>query len=171
MSIFVNSYQHAKNQFFHLFILQILSVLESHHKNGHNHFLTMHNFFNRLLICMNLYQHAKTSYFNLFILEISQFQSPVTRLPEPILDHGQPKNFRSTFNFCQFVSTSKNEAISSICSRKIVDLKILQSDWLRAFWPIYQEQGFSHRIYAETKQIIQFRYKTNSVEINDLIFL
>ena len=59
ISIFVNSYQHAKNQFFHLFILQILSVLESHHKNGHTHFLTMHNFFNRLLICMNLYQMQK----------------------------------------------------------------------------------------------------------------
>ena len=38
---------------------------------------------------------------------------------------------------------AKNEAVSSICSGEIVDLKILQSDWLRAFWPISHEQDFS----------------------------
>ena len=38
---------------------------------------------------------------------------------------------------------AKNEAVSLISSGKIIDLKILQSDWLRAFWPISQEQGFS----------------------------
>ena len=49
----------------------------------------------------------------------------------------------------------KNEAISSICSREIVDLKILKSNWLRAFWPISQEQDFSqYRICAGTQQII-----------------
>ena len=30
-----------------------------------------------------------------------------------------------------------------ICSGEIIDLKILQSDCLRAFWPISQEQDFS----------------------------
>ena len=38
--------------------------------------------------------------------------------------------------------TSK-ETVSSICSGKIVHLEILQSDWLRGFWPISQEQDFS----------------------------
>ena len=33
----------------------------------------------------------------------------------------------------------KNQAFLSFCSRDIADLKILQSDWLRAFWPISQE--------------------------------
>ena len=37
---------------------------------------------------------------------------------------------------------AKNEAVSSIGSAQIIDLKILQSDWLRAFWPIPQEQDF-----------------------------
>ena len=37
------------------------------------------------------------------------------------------------------------KAVSSICSGEIVDLKILQSDWLRAFWPISQEQNFSQK--------------------------
>ena len=48
-----------------------------------------------------------------------------------------------------------HETISLIYSGEIVDLKILQSDWLRAFWPISQEQNFyQHRICAGTQQII-----------------
>ena len=43
----------------------------------------------------------------------------------------------------------KNKAISLICSGEIVDLKILQFDWVRKFWPISQEQDFSqYRICA-----------------------
>ena len=38
---------------------------------------------------------------------------------------------------------AKNQAFSSFCSRDIVDLKILQSDWLNAFWPISHEPDFS----------------------------
>ena len=47
----------------------------------------------------------------------------------------------------------KSEAVSSICSREIVDLKILQSHWL---WAISrsQKQDFSqHRIYVGTQKI------------------
>ena len=37
---------------------------------------------------------------------------------------------------------AKNEAVSSICAGEmVVDLKILQSEWLRAFWPISQEDN------------------------------
>ena len=79
----------------------------------------------------------------------------MNRLPTPIFDHVQPKKFQPNFNFCEFVSTCKNVAISLICSKEIVDLKILQSAWLRAFWPMSQEQDFSqYRIFAETQQII-----------------
>ena len=39
---------------------------------------------------------------------------------------------------------AKNEAVSLIYSEGILDLKILQSDWLTAFWYIFQEQDFSH---------------------------
>ena len=38
---------------------------------------------------------------------------------------------------------AKNQAFSSLCSGDIVNLKILQSDWSRAFWPISQEPDFS----------------------------
>ena len=45
----------------------------------------------------------------------------------------------------------KNEAVSSICSGEIVDLKILQSDWLTAFW----NKGFpKYEICTGTQQII-----------------
>ena len=54
----------------------------------------------------------------------------------------------------------------------MVDLKIVQSDWPRAFWTISQEEGFSqYRICVGTQQIINFHYRTNSVKINDQIFI
>ena len=47
---------------------------------------------------------------------------------------------------------------SSFCSRDIVNLKILQSDWLRAFWPISQEPDFSQvwDLCNNTANIIKF---------------
>ena len=44
--------------------------------------------------------------------------------------------------FVNLYQHAKNEAVSSICSREIVDLKIPQSDWLTAFWSTSQEQHF-----------------------------
>ena len=35
------------------------------------------------------------------------------------------------------------QSVSLICSGEMVDLKILESDWLRPFWPISQEKEFS----------------------------
>ena len=35
---------------------------------------------------------------------------------------------------------AKNHAFSPTCSGDMVDKKILQSNWLRRFWPISQEQ-------------------------------
>ena len=45
--------------------------------------------------------------------------------------------------FVNLYQHAKNEALSSICSGEMVDLKILQSDWLRAFWPIISGRRFS----------------------------
>ena len=93
---------------------------------------------------MNLYQHAKKSVKSICsFLRYSQFQSPETRLVKTIFDHAQPKNFQSTFIFLNLYQHAKNETISLICFDEILDLKILQSDWLRVFWPIFQEQDFS----------------------------
>ena len=55
-----------------------------------------------------------------------------------------------------FYQNAKIEAVSSICPGEIVDLKILQSYWVKAFWPISQKQDFAqYRIFAGTQQIIQ----------------
>ena len=45
-----------------------------------------------------------------------------------------------SINFNQY---AKNQALSSFCSRDLVDLKILQSDWPKAFWSISQQPDFS----------------------------
>ena len=49
---------------------------------------------------------------------------------------------------------AKNEAVSSISSREIVDLKVLQSDWLQTFWPISQEQWELCKNTANNKVLI-----------------
>ena len=58
----------------------------------------------------------------------------------------------------------KNQAIYIII-RDLVDLKIMQSGWPRAFWPISQEPNFS-RIWDYckniTNNITNFYYKPNS---------
>ena len=63
----------------------------------------------------------------------------------------------------------KNQAFSSLCSRDIVDLKILQSDWSRAFSPLSQEPDFSQvwDLCKNTSNTIKFLYKSNSEKIND----
>ena len=53
------------------------------------------------------------------------------------------KNFNQLLIFVSYYQHAKNEAVSSICSEEIVNLKIMQPDCLRAFWPISQEQDFS----------------------------
>ena len=52
------------------------------------------------------------------------------------------KIFNQLLIFVNLYQYAKNEAVSLICSGKMLDLKILQSDWLRAFRPISQEQDF-----------------------------
>ena len=50
---------------------------------------------------------------------------------------------------------AKNEAVSSPSSGEIYDLKILESYWLRAFWPISQKQDFSkYKVCTGTEHII-----------------
>ena len=53
------------------------------------------------------------------------------------------KKFNQLLIFVNLYQHAKNETVASIYSRKIIDLKYLQSHWLTAFWPISQEQDFS----------------------------
>ena len=50
---------------------------------------------------------------------------------------------------------AKNQSFSSFCSRDIDDLKILQSDGLRAFWSISQEPELpKYEICPSIQQLI-----------------
>ena len=64
---------------------------------------------------------------------------------------------------------AKNQAFSSFCSRNTVNLKILQSDWLRAFWLISQEAEFPQvwDLCKNTANIIKFLDRPNSEKNND----
>ena len=51
--------------------------------------------------------------------------------------------FNQLLIFVNLYQHAKTEAVSSICSGEMLDLKISQLEWLRTFWPISQEQHFS----------------------------
>ena len=149
--IFVNLYQHTKNQLLHLFILQIQSILESatrlvtrifDHMHP-KHFQAPFNLHKFVTACKKTV-NSMCSFFN-----YRQFWSSETRLATPIFDLAQPKKF--TINFLISVNLyhhPENEAVSSTCSGEIIDLKILQSDWLRTFWLVSQEQDFLHHRFC-----------------------
>ena len=88
----------------------------------------------------------KISLLHLFILELR---------PHPFLTMPTKKNFQSNFNFYEFVSKWEKKGYLSILSEDITDLKILQSDWLRAFRPLSRELDFTHRICVGSQQIIE----------------
>ena len=44
---------------------------------------------------------------------------------------------------------AKDKATSMICSEDMVDQKILQSDWLRTFWHIFQESTFPNMGFVQ----------------------
>ena len=82
------------------------------------------------------------------------------------------KNLNQLLIFVNLYQRTKNEAISSICSSRIVFLKILQSDWLRAFWPISQEQDISQirDLCRNTANNRSLHDRENTVKINDQNF-
>ena len=57
---------------------------------------------------------------------------------------------------------AKNQAFLSFFSRDIADLKILEYDWLRAFWRISQQPNFSQIWYLSKNTAINFLYRPNS---------
>ena len=93
----------------------------------------------------------KISLFHLFIFEI-----------DPILTHTQ-QNFKSVLIFINLYLYIKNLAISSICSRDIVDLKILLSDLPRTFYPISKEADFLQvwALHSSIANNSNFHYKPN----------
>ena len=64
---------------------------------------------------------------------------------------------------------AKIQVFLSPCSRDIVDFKILQFDWPRAFWYISQEPYFYEMLdlFKNTADNINSRYRANSAKNND----
>ena len=101
---------------------------------------------------MLLYQHTKNqlsssaskkiSLFHLFIYEMQPILESYELSSQTHLSMLTPKIFCQLLIVINLYQYAKNQAISSIYSGVIVNLKILQSDWLGAFWPICQERDY-----------------------------
>ena len=80
----------------------------------------------------------------------------MTRLATTTFDHAQPKIFDKLLACVNLNHQAKDQAVSLIRFGYMVDKKILQSDWLRTFWPKFQlSKNFpKYGICAGTRQII-----------------
>ena len=126
--------------------------------------------FNHLLICVELYQHAK-NHFHHFFLEIQSILYSRDHIGHTHFWTCPTKKF--SLIFVNLYQHAKNEAVSSICSGEMLDLNILESEWLRTFLPISQEQHFFQRedLYRNKANNKNLHYRANSGKINDHIFL
>ena len=68
----------------------------------------------------------------------------MTRLATPIFDHAHQKICDQLLVHANLYKHARYQDISLICFGDMVDEKMQQSDWLRTFWSISQEQKFSH---------------------------
>ena len=89
--------------------------------------------------------------------------------PHPFLDTSAP-TFSLSFKFSWIYKTMQKITIS-LFSSDIFNLKILQSDWPRAFWPISQKSNFFQiwNLNRNTANNINFHYRSNSQNITNKI--
>ena len=108
------------------------------------------------------------SSFHLFILIIQSISESCDQPGHAHFWACPNKHFWSTFNLCKLTSRSKKSGYF-IRFGDMVDLKILQFDWLRTFWPISQEQKFFQiwDLGRNTTKNISFHYRTNSIKMKD----
>ena len=82
------------------------------------------------------------------------------------------KKFNHQISFLNLYLHAKNQANSLFPSQDIAVLRILQSDWLRTFWPISQEPEFS-QIWGLRSLFLNhmyFHFRLNPEKVNDKIF-
>ena len=75
------------------------------------------------------------------------------------------QNLSNQLIFVNLYEHEKNDAVSSPCSGEMLDLKIQQSEWLRAFWPI----SLNIRFVQEYRNTLNF-YLNSKNPIFDLFF-
>ena len=135
-------------------------------------FLTTTNqkIFKKLLTFLNSHQNTKNQIIPLTgSWDTVNFRVLRSEQYTPIFDCIHLNISQSTVTFHELVSTCKKSGFFIIFSRDKVDLKILQLDWPKAFWPISLEIDFS-RIWdlcKNTTNNTNFRYWPNSERHKD----
>ena len=78
----------------------------------------------------------------------------------------EQKLFNELLIFVNLYQHAKNEVVSSTCSGEMLDSELLQTEWIRVFWPVSLEQHFSQRedLYRNTANNIHSHYRGNSEE-------
>ena len=117
----------------HLFILQIQSILESHFDQAHPT-----NFQSSFDLC-EIVRAGKKSVPSFLYWDTVNFRVYRPDWSHLFLTMTHQKLFNQILFFLNLYQHEKNEVASSICSGKMIDLKLPQSEWLRAFWLISQE--------------------------------
>ena len=84
--------------------------------------------------------NLNSSFLRYFLLDPLQHRDQIGH--KHILTIPNQNIFEQLLIFVNLYQHAKNKAVSSICSGEIIDLKILQSDWLRAFWSILETRFF-----------------------------
>ena len=82
---------------------------------------------------------CKKSVLSVLSWDTANFRVQRPDWPHSFLNMPHQKRFNQLSIFVNLHQHAQNEAISSICPGKILDLKISQSEWLRVFWAISQE--------------------------------
>ena len=118
--VFVNLYQHAKNQLLHLFICSSISS-----SNFQSH--------------LNLHEFAPACKTQLISSIHSLMQSILESRDHSSHTHFNQKILDRLLIFVNLYQHATKWGYFIDLLQRIVDLKILQSDWLRAFWPTSQE--------------------------------
>ena len=91
------------------------------------------------------YQHAKNQFTpSIHTWDTTNCGITTSRVATPIFDNAFTNIFELTYNVHEFVPTCKKwSSFIIFLFGNTVDLKILQSDWPKAFWSISKEPDFS----------------------------
>ena len=91
-----------------------------------------------------IYQNIKNQFIQLIpSWDTANFRVVTPEWLHPFLTMPPSIFFDSLLISMDLYHNAKKQSFLSFCSRDIVNLKILQSDWLTAFWPKSQEPDFS----------------------------
>ena len=146
---------------FNQFILEIEQILESRIEKPHILLTTTtQKLLKQLLAFLNFHQHTKNRCIQLIpSWDTANFRALRPKWPLPFFITPTPIPFDQPLISINLYQPAKNQSVSAFFSRNTVDLKILQSDSVRTFWPISQELDFSQ---------VQDLYKNTAININFL---